>query len=185
MGLVRMYRVWTAATLLTLAACGSTQGSSGVAPAKDAQTIQDSAPDATSNAGADVAPDLAPDVPDQPDVPAVANDVSTLPIVPSDNGTFAARFLRTPEPPTPSGDVLEMLLMDTTGALLPGATVKATPWMPAMGHGSPKTPVVKDDGGGHYTISNLLFTMLGKWELRIDVTADAGQDRFTLVYQIK
>ena len=141
---------------LLLSACGTTAGSAAAPPADAAAAL-------------DVA----------------AADVSSLPITASDKGTFAAQFERTPEPPTPSGNVLTMILMDTAGAPLAGATIKATPWMPAMGHGSPKTPVVKDDGGGHYTISNLLFTMLGKWELRIDVTADAGQDRFTLVYQIK
>lgn len=171
---------------LLLAACGSSQGSAAVAPAdisvtSDAAVPLDATPD--TSAAADTAADTPEDL--AADVPAAPADVSNLPITPSDKGTFAAQFERTPEPPTPSGNVLTMVLMDTSGAPLTGATVKATPWMPAMGHGSPKTPVVKEDGGGHYTITNLLFTMLGKWELRIDVTAEGGQDRFTLVYAIK
>jgi len=164
--------------LVAATACGTADSGGSPAP-QDVQTIQDTAPDSGATASVDVAADVGPDVPETP------ADVSNLPLIPSDQGTFAALLLRTPEPPTPSGGKLELTLLDTGGVALAGAKIKATPWMPAMGHGSPKVPVVVDDGGGHYTITNLLFSMPGKWQLRVDVTTADSQDRFTLAYTIQ
>jgi hypothetical protein len=53
------------------------------------------------------------------------------------------------------------------------------PYMPLHGHGSPVFPIVADDGGGAFTISNISFFMGGYWEVTLDlkfppVVMDAG-----------
>jgi hypothetical protein len=61
---------------------------------------------------------------------------------------------------------------DVTKAKL---TVK--PWMRAMGHGTKEQVVISEKGGGLYTVSNINFSMTGKWELQVDVREGKVSDK--------
>ncbi len=120
----------------------------------------------------------------QPDACTVGDAVSAA-LTPSEQCNFAAHFVKTPDPPSASGNALAMDLYDRTGAPVAGATVHATAWMPAMGHGSTQPASATDNGNGHYAITGLLFTMPGAWQVQIDVATAGVQDRFTLAYTIQ
>ncbi len=51
----------------------------------------------------------------------------------------------------------------------------ASAMMPSMGHGSP-TPTIAATATG-YTVSNVIFSMPGLWEILLDVTVDGKADR--------
>ncbi len=57
------------------------------------------------------------------------------------------------------------------------ARVTITPWMPAMGHGVHIEPVIKERGRGLYSAENVVASMRGGWELRIEIDGDLGKDR--------
>lgn len=60
-------------------------------------------------------------------------------------------------------------------------SIKVTPWMPSMGHGSAPTVIQKvvDANGqpvkGTYRVSRVFFTMGGTWEVQVQLTAPNGQ----------
>jgi hypothetical protein len=69
-------------------------------------------------------------------------------------------------------------LTGATGSAITGAQLDAEPWMPSMGHGSPVKPSTTEIGAGEYRIEDLSYTMPGKWEVRVDVSAGGVTDRF-------
>jgi len=50
-----------------------------------------------------------------------------------------------------------------------GAVVSVTPWMPSMGHGSGVVPGITNRSNGIYRASNVVFSMVGDWQLKVDV----------------
>jgi hypothetical protein len=72
-------------------------------------------------------------------------------------------------------------IRDAADAPRDDATLVATPWMPAHGHGSTKEVVVTPAGsGGRYELDPIYITMPGLWEVEIDVTVgdEAGAVTF-------
>lgn len=63
-----------------------------------------------------------------------------------------------------------------------GAQVSLEPFMPAMGHGILKPPVVTELGGGKYR-AKWAFSMAGDWELRFSIQSAAGKD--TAMVEVK
>ncbi|GAB4390763.1 MAG: hypothetical protein Kow0025_24990 [Thermodesulfovibrionales bacterium] len=57
-----------------------------------------------------------------------------------------------------------------------GASVRVTPWMPEMGHGVRDKPVVRERGGGLYSVENIDITMPGRWQLKVEVEKDGLRD---------
>ena len=53
-----------------------------------------------------------------------------------------------------------------------GADISVIPWMPEMGHGVSEKPVITEQGGGLYAIENIVLTMGGHWQLKINIKAD-------------
>lgn len=80
------------------------------------------------------------------------------------------------QPPARGSSSAEITVHDAAGAARDGLTIKVTPWMPAHGHGmsSSSGPIVTALGGGIYRIDALNLPMAGLWELRFDVTGEAG-----------
>jgi hypothetical protein len=83
------------------------------------------------------------------------------------------------EPVAPEGDVA--IAVESMSSIRRGAntftlstaddatTVYASVWMPAMGHAAPMSPrVVRTDAT--YRIEDVVFSMPGTWELKVDVT---------------
>ncbi|MCB0221973.1 MAG: FixH family protein, partial [Chrysiogenetes bacterium] len=103
----------------------------------------------------------------------------------SENGYYMAELATDPLQPVVKGpQSASLYLMDSAQEPITGATIDVEPWMPSMSHGSTETPVVSEDGDGMYTITNIVFTMHGPWELRIDVSADGADDRIVATYEI-
>ena len=59
------------------------------------------------------------------------------------------------------------------GQPLDGLGVSLVPWMPAMGHGTPVTSVIRPQGSGRYLVENVTFFMPGHWLLRMSFAAPA------------
>lgn len=95
----------------------------------------------------------------------------------SDGGTFHVTM-------TPEGDVLSgeqsvfhlHLHNHETEGSLEGATVLVDPWMPSMGHGVSADPVTTEIGNGDYETA-LEFTMVGTWEVNIDIDDGVVNER--------
>jgi hypothetical protein len=103
----------------------------------------------------------------------------------SQSGHFEAHLSPTPAAPVTGENTLHIHLMDPEGNGLTGASVAVEPWMPAHGHGSPEEPVVEEASDGVYTVSNLVYSMPGHWEVRIDITHDDTSDRLVAEYDVQ
>ncbi len=79
------------------------------------------------------------------------------------------------EPPGPrlGENTLRVEVRHLDDAPAEDATVTVTPWMPAHGHGSPRTPVVTPLGAGRYRADDVVLHMPGTWQLT--VRAEAGE----------
>ncbi len=72
---------------------------------------------------------------------------------------------------------IRLVLTDTTGAAIEGATIRVDGGMPAHHHGLPTKPrVTQSLGGGRYQVEGLKFSMRGWWKLQFDVDGSAGRD---------
>jgi len=98
---------------------------------------------------------------------------------------YRARFVPDPEPPATGQNALDITLEASDGKPVEGATIAIEPWMPAHGHGSSAVPVVQGVGGGSYHATELVYTMPGQWELRVDVSAGAGDDQFAVPLDVQ
>jgi len=78
----------------------------------------------------------------------------------------------------------EIVVRDKNGNVVDGAELTVTPWLPAMGQGVWDKPVVTKRGGGKYTISNIVTTINGRWELRIDVSKGALKDQAVFTFDV-
>lgn len=103
----------------------------------------------------------------------------------SESGHFEAHVSAMPAEPVTGENTLHMHLMDPAGTALDGATVAVEPWMPAHGHGSPETSVVEEGSDGMYTISNVVYSMPGHWEVRIDISHGESRDRIVAEFDVK
>lgn len=103
----------------------------------------------------------------------------------SETGAFEAHLTPDPDPPATGANEIHMHLMDADGQAVTGATIAVEPWMPAHGHGSPETPTVEEAENGMYSISNVVYSMPGHWEVRIDVTKDGTSDRIVAEYDVE
>lgn len=88
----------------------------------------------------------------------------------SQSGAYLVRYTPIPDPPVTGKNQLTLDLARATGGAVADATLEVTPWMPAMGHGSPVQPTVQDLGGGEYSVDDLDYTMPGRWEVKIALT---------------
>ncbi len=73
-----------------------------------------------------------------------------------------------------------VIVTDSDGHAVEGATIAVDGGMPQHGHGLPTEPrVTRNLGGGAYEISGVRFNMGGWWEFSLDITSSAGSDKVT------
>jgi len=77
---------------------------------------------------------------------------------------------------------VDLIIHDRNDADVMGAAVEVTPWMPDMGHGAFETPVVIERGGGLYSVENLVLSMGGRWEIRVKIAAEGGEDEAVFLF---
>lgn len=90
----------------------------------------------------------------------------------SDSGKLSFELRSNPQPLEQGSNEL-LLTITETGTHEPASDLAMTiePWMPHHDHGSSAVPEVSAIGDGQYLVRNLVFTMAGEWELRIDITS--------------
>lgn len=64
-----------------------------------------------------------------------------------------------------------------------GLTLEVTPWMPAMGHGSPYDGQVVELEPGRYQVADVSLFMAGVWELRTAIGPE--EDHATLAFDVR
>ncbi len=106
-------------------------------------------------------------------------------IVESESGAYVARFVPDPSPPTTGSNALAVSIERATGGAVENATLVVSPWMPAMGHGTPITPVVTNTSGGNYRVTRLDYTMPGRWEVRIELADGTAKDHLALELDVE
>jgi len=84
-----------------------------------------------------------------------------------------------------SGDnAVDITVRDKNGKAVEGAEIKVTPWLPAMGQGVWDKPVVTDRGAGKYHVQNIVTTLGGRWELKVEVRKGAQKDQAVFTFEI-
>jgi hypothetical protein len=81
--------------------------------------------------------------------------------------------LQSLEPSQPVvGDNNWSVSVTRAGAVLEGAALEVSPWMPDHQHASTKTVLVVETDPGTYRLSPVYLGMLGYWEIGIDIELD-------------
>ncbi len=114
----------------------------------------------------------------------VSETVHPLGSAKTDNGHFTVLAAHDPAAPVQGTGKLTLTV---TNADVPvdGLTITVTPWMPAHGHGSNKTPVVTEKGAGIYEVTDVLYTMPGDWEARIALKNADHKDTIAFGFSVK
>jgi hypothetical protein len=69
-------------------------------------------------------------------------------------------------------------------APIAGASVDAHVTMRSMGHDAPDAPEVSELEHGDYRIDEVIFTMPGLWELRLEAETDADYDEVAFLFEV-
>jgi hypothetical protein len=86
-------------------------------------------------------------------------------------GALTLRAFSLPQTPAAATEMqFKLEAKDAGGAPVTGLELGVQPWMPEMRHGSPVTPDVSESGSGVYDVSNVDFTMVGAWQLRLTIS---------------
>jgi hypothetical protein len=73
-----------------------------------------------------------------------------------------------------------VVVTDSDGHTVDGATIGIDGGMPQHGHGLPTRPrVTRNLGDGLYEIGGVRFNMSGWWEFSLDITSSVGSDKIT------
>ncbi len=76
-------------------------------------------------------------------------------------------------------NTFDIIVHDKSNKDVAGADIKVVPWMPDMGHGVFEKPVVKERGGGTYSVENVILIMEGRWELKLKINKNNKEDDVT------
>jgi hypothetical protein len=87
------------------------------------------------------------------------------------------------QPPVRGRSDVQFIVRDPEGAFVDGLAIDATPWMPAMGHGTSVEPVAVSHGEGRYSLRNVSLYMAGRWEVRTTFSG-AVTDSATPVFDV-
>jgi hypothetical protein len=79
-------------------------------------------------------------------------------------------------------NTFDLIVHDRNDKDVVGAAITVTPWMPEMGHGVFEKPVVRERGGGLYSVENIILIMGGRWDLRMTIKAEAAEDTVTFAF---
>ena len=75
---------------------------------------------------------------------------------------------------------VQVVVMNSDGHAVDGATIAIDGGMPQHGHGLPTQPrVTRNLGGGLYEIAGVRFNMGGWWQFSLDITSSVGSDKVT------
>jgi hypothetical protein len=69
-------------------------------------------------------------------------------------------------------------------APIAGAALAAHVTMRSMGHDAPDAPAVSELDHGDYRVDEVIFTMPGLWELRLEAETDADYDEVAFLFEV-
>lgn len=89
-------------------------------------------------------------------------------------------------PPSAGPNALRIALRELdSGEPFAGASLKATAIMPSMGHESPTEALSEEPEAGMYEVTNLVFTMAGRWEVRCRAERGSLVDEAAFTYEVR
>jgi len=94
----------------------------------------------------------------------------------TENGEFSVEVLLPDKKVEMGVNRVDLIIHNREDQDVAGARITVEPWMPSMGHGVMERPVVSEKGGGLYNVSNVIFSMTGDWELRIEISSESTTD---------
>lgn len=94
----------------------------------------------------------------------------------TDNGLYSVEMVIKDKELKVGVNSFDIIVHDKNDKDVAGAIVKVVPWMPEMGHGVFEKPVVKERGGGVYSVEDVILIMEGQWELRLNIKKDGAED---------
>jgi hypothetical protein len=101
----------------------------------------------------------------------------------TDKGLFSVEMVIKGKELKVGVNALDIVVHDRNDKDVTGAEITVIPWMPEMGHGVYDKPVVREKGGGLYSVDNIILIMEGRWELRVKVKNSDGVDNATFDFQ--
>jgi putative copper resistance protein D len=81
-------------------------------------------------------------------------------------------------------NTFDIIVRDKKNKEVTGAEIDVVPWMPEMGHGVFDKPLVKEKGGGTYSVENVILIMEGQWELRLKIEKDKAESYVTFSFHV-
>jgi len=78
-----------------------------------------------------------------------------------------------------------LVLKNHDGLAIRKASVMVIPFMTAHGHGSSANPVVSEKADGKYQVENVVFQMMGEWDMTIKLTKDGMSDSLKLIFNVR
>lgn len=94
----------------------------------------------------------------------------------TENGEFSVEVILPKEGLEMGVNKVDIIIHDKKDRDVTNARIKIVPWMVDMNHGVSEAPQVSERGGGLYSLSNVLFSMTGKWELRLTISSGKVTD---------
>ena len=94
----------------------------------------------------------------------------------TDNNLYSLELVIPDKPLKMGVNAVEIIVHHATGGDVAQADITVTPWMPSMGHGVMQKPLVTERGGGLYSVDNVIFSMVGHWQLQVKVAKDGKED---------
>jgi hypothetical protein len=98
----------------------------------------------------------------------------------SEKGEYSVEAILPGGGPKVGVNKIDIIIHNKEDKDVAGADLIVTPWMPSMNHGVKEKPVIRERGGGLYAISNVVFNMMGDWELRINILKGETADKVYL-----
>lgn len=92
------------------------------------------------------------------------------------NGEFSVEVLFPDKKVEMGVNNVDLIIHNKNDKDVSGASITVTPWMPSMGHGVMEKPIVNEKGGGLYNVKNVIFSMTGDWELRLEIASGSTTD---------
>jgi len=103
----------------------------------------------------------------------------------SDTDALSVEVRTWPAQPPSLGNCSVQLVVtsERSDAPVPDLSVDVLPWMPAMGHGTSRVPLVSETAPGVYQLDNVFLFMPGTWQVRTTFSG-AIDDHVTPTFEL-
>ena len=109
------------------------------------------------------------------------SDLDTSTTKESDNGIFEISVTSNMDP-LDINEIHSWIVHvdDANGTVVEGATIVVDGGMPQHNHGFPTEPQITEElGDGDYLLDGVKFSMVGWWELKLDISSGSDSDTVT------